>query len=51
MTLALGSRPKQRLGKVWAKSEACESHFMFMKVYEGVRECTHTFSSGPPKII
>jgi hypothetical protein len=28
-TLALGSRPRQRLAKVWAKNEAQESHFMF----------------------
>jgi hypothetical protein len=27
-TLALGSRPKQGFAKVWAKSEARESHFM-----------------------
>jgi hypothetical protein len=26
MTLALGSRPKQRHGKVWAKSTTQESH-------------------------
>jgi hypothetical protein len=27
-TLALGSRPKQGLARVWTKSEARESHFM-----------------------
>jgi hypothetical protein len=27
-TLTLGSRPRQGLAKVWAKSEARESHFM-----------------------
>jgi len=27
-TLALGSRPRQRLTKVWAKNETQESHFM-----------------------
>jgi hypothetical protein len=31
-TLALGSRPKQGLTKVQAKSEARESHFMLMGV-------------------
>ncbi len=31
-TLALGSRLKQGLTKVWAKSEAQESHFMLPKV-------------------
>jgi hypothetical protein len=31
-TLALGSRPKQGLAKVQAKSEARESHFMFLGV-------------------
>jgi hypothetical protein len=29
-TLALGSRPKQKLAKVRAKNEARESYFMFM---------------------
>jgi hypothetical protein len=29
VTLTLGSRPKQGLAKVQAKSEARESHFMF----------------------
>jgi hypothetical protein len=31
-TLALGSRPKQGLAKVRAKSEAQESHCMFLGV-------------------
>jgi hypothetical protein len=31
-TLALGSRPKQKLAKVQAKSEARESHFMLLGV-------------------
>jgi hypothetical protein len=31
-TLALGSRPKQRLVKVCAKKEAQKSHFMFPRV-------------------
>jgi hypothetical protein len=30
VTLALGSRQKQVLAKVWAKSEAHESHFMLL---------------------
>jgi hypothetical protein len=32
ITLALGSRLKQRLAKVRAKSEAQDSHFMFTRV-------------------
>jgi hypothetical protein len=36
--LALGSRPRQGLAKVQAKSEACESHFVFPKMWESVRE-------------
>jgi hypothetical protein len=31
-TLALGSRPKQGLAKVWAKKEAWESHLMISKM-------------------
>jgi hypothetical protein len=31
-TLTLGSRPRQRLAKVQAKSEAQESHFMLLEV-------------------
>jgi hypothetical protein len=34
----LGLRPKQGLTKVWAKSEARESHFMLPGVWESVRE-------------
>jgi hypothetical protein len=30
-TLALGSRPKQMLAKVWAKSEVRKSHFMLLR--------------------
>jgi len=37
-TLALGSRPRQRLVKVRAKYEAWESHFMLPGVQESVRE-------------
>jgi hypothetical protein len=37
-TIALGSRPKQRLVKVRAKSETRESHFMFLGVQENVSE-------------
>jgi hypothetical protein len=31
-TLALGLQPKQGLTKMWAKSEAWESHFMLLGV-------------------
>jgi hypothetical protein len=31
-TLALGSRPRQGFAKVWAKSEARESHLMLPEV-------------------
>ncbi len=37
-TLALGSRPRQGLAKVRAKSEAQELHFMLQRVWESVRE-------------
>jgi len=37
-TLALGLRPRQGLTKVWAKNQAWESHFMFLGVWESVRE-------------
>ncbi len=37
-TLVLGSRPRQRLTKVQAKSEARKSYFMFLGVCESVRE-------------
>jgi hypothetical protein len=32
LSLALGSRPRQGLAKVWAKKEARESHFMLLGV-------------------
>jgi hypothetical protein len=38
ITLALGSQPRQGLAKVQAKSEARESHFMLMGVWESVKE-------------
>jgi hypothetical protein len=40
-TLAMGSWPRQRLAKVQAKSEARESHFMLMGMWEcgSVGEC------------
>jgi hypothetical protein len=38
ITLALSSQPMQRLVKVQAKYEARESHFMFSRVQESVRE-------------
>jgi hypothetical protein len=37
-TLALGLRHKQGFTKVWAKSEAQESHFMLSGVQDSVRE-------------
>jgi hypothetical protein len=37
-TLALGSRPRQKLAEVWAKNETQESHFMFLGVQESLRE-------------
>ncbi len=37
-TLTLGSRPRQGLTKVQAKSEAQKSHFMLPGVWENVRE-------------
>jgi hypothetical protein len=37
-TLALGSRPRQGLAKVRAKNEARESHFMFPRMWESVKE-------------
>jgi hypothetical protein len=48
VTLALGSRPRQKFTNVRAESEAQESHFMFSGVQEGVKEWTHTFPSGLP---
>jgi hypothetical protein len=47
-TLALGSWPKERLAKVRVKSEARESHFMLLGVWESVREWTPTFPNGVP---
>jgi hypothetical protein len=38
----LGSSPRQGLAKMWAKSEARKSHFMFLGVWENVREWTPT---------
>jgi hypothetical protein len=37
-TLTLGSRPRQRLVRVWAKKEAQESHLMFTGVQKSVRK-------------
>jgi hypothetical protein len=45
MTLTLGSRPKQRHGKVWAKSTTQESHF-HSRECEGMNP--HTLPSGLP---
>jgi hypothetical protein len=47
-TLVLGSRPKQGLAKVQAKSEAWGSHFMLLGVQESVKEWTPTFPSELP---
>jgi len=44
-TLILGLWSRQGLAKVWVKNEVEESYFMFLRVYESVREWTHTFSS------
>jgi len=48
VTLILGSRQKQGLAKVWAKSEAWESHFMLLGVWESVREWTPALPSEFP---
>jgi len=48
VTLALGSRPKQRLVKMQAKKEAQEPHFMVLGVQENVREWTLTLPSELP---
>jgi len=48
VTLALGSRTKQGLVKVRAKSEARESHFMLLGLWESVRESTSTLPSELP---
>jgi len=43
MTLISGSRPKQRLTKVQAKSEVQESHFMLPRMQKSVgNETTHS---------
>jgi hypothetical protein len=44
----LGSRPRWRLAKVRAKSEAWESYFMLPGVWESVREWTLTLPSELP---
>jgi hypothetical protein len=44
-TLTLGSRPRQRLVRVWAKKEAQESHLMFTGVQKSVRKWTLTLPS------
>jgi hypothetical protein len=48
VTLALGSRPKQGLARLWAKREAQESHLMFPGVQKNVREWTLTLPSEFP---
>jgi len=47
-TLTLGSRPRQGLARVWAKSEAWESYFMLLGVWESVREWTSTLPNELP---
>jgi hypothetical protein len=47
-TLALGSRPKQGLARVWAKREAPESNLMLPKVQKSVRKWTFTLQSEFP---
>jgi len=47
-TLVLGSQPRQGFAKVWAKSEAHESHFMLLRVRESVRELTSTLPNEFP---
>ncbi len=47
-TLALGLWSKQKLTKMWAKSEARESHFMLSRMHESVKEWTPTLSSELP---
>jgi hypothetical protein len=41
-TLALGLQPRQGLVKVQAKNVAWESHFMFLGVWESVKEWSFT---------
>ncbi len=48
ITLALGSRPKQGLAKVWAKNEAWKSHFMLSEMWENVKEWISTLPSELP---
>jgi len=46
-TLTLGSRPRQGLARVRAKREVRDSHFMFSKVEESVRnEPSHSQMSS-----
>jgi hypothetical protein len=47
-TLTLGLWPRQGLAKVWAKSEAQESHFMYSRMWENVKEWTSTLPSELP---
>jgi hypothetical protein len=47
-TLALASRPRQGLAKVWAKNEAWESHFMLLRKSDNVREWTLALPSELP---
>jgi len=53
-TLALGSRPRQRLARLWAKKEARESGCMLLGVQESVREQTLAISlwtfGSPPRL-
>ncbi len=47
-TLTLGSQPRQRLVRLWAKREAWESHFMLPGMQNSVREWALTLLSELP---
>ncbi len=48
VTLALGLQPRQGLARLWAKREARESHLMFPRVQNNVKEWTFTLPSELP---
>ncbi len=47
-TLALSSRPRQGLARLWAKREAQRSHFMFLGVQKSVKEWILTLPNEFP---
>jgi hypothetical protein len=47
-TLALGSRPRQGVTRLWAKKKTRESHHMLLGVPNSVREWTFTLPSEFP---